>query len=389
MANSIINQLPDIAIEMLDFEPKHKTYTDEKLTQELNELPLLDFIDSLVSTNRFEELKNLQILNRYISDSIELDQHVNLFIPYGHGLLVIVKGLEEYGTLKFYQHPNPGIRILVASKTKSKKILEFLSYDPCALVRGEVARNINTSEHTLDRLAGQGTGHIDPFIYVKNIFGEQDQKNKTFSMQDLVYNLELGECSCSNTSPNKNFEEFFESNDLETPPIANFLEKRIRHYGNWNWATQPFPHRMQDYSLESVEYLKGPIPDQYSLNHEGHGVNSYALNFRCAIGNIAIMAQVSWGGAYNDSQVQAKKWDEIQQILATILINNSDFETDEIKTRKFLIVYSNFRLDEPELWENKENNWEKLKFIHNWEQINEYLLQNNDLDPNYKRMYLD
>jgi hypothetical protein len=145
---------------------------------------------------------------------------------------------------------------------------------------------------------------------------------------------------------------------------------------------------MQDYLLESVEYLKRPIPDQYSLNHAGHGVNSYSLNFRCAIGNIAILAQVGWGGMYMDSKDQADKWDEIQQVLSHILLRNSDFESNEIKMRKFLIVYSDFRLDEPELWSQSNQVWEKLDYIHDWYQIVDYLKQHNDLDPHYKKMFV-
>jgi hypothetical protein len=145
---------------------------------------------------------------------------------------------------------------------------------------------------------------------------------------------------------------------------------------------------MQDYLLESVEYLKKPIPDQYSLNHAGHGVNSYSLNFRCAIGNIAILAQVGWGGVYMDSKDQADKWDEIQQVLSHILHRNSDFESNEIKMRKFLIVYSDFRLDEPELWSQSNQVWTKLDYIHDWYQIVDYLKQHNDLDPEYKKMFV-
>jgi hypothetical protein len=88
-----------------------------------------------------------------------------------------------------------------------------------------------------------------------------------------------------------------------------------------------------------------------------------------------------------DSKDQADKWDEIQQVLSHILLRNSDFESNEIKMRKFLIVYSDFRLDEPELWSQSNQVWTKLDYIHDWDQIVDYLKQHNDLDPEYKKMF--
>jgi hypothetical protein len=70
------------------------------------------------------------------------------------------------------------------------------------------------------------------------------------------------------------------------------------------------------------------------------------------------------------------------------LHRNSDFESNEIKMRKFLIVYSDFRLDEPELWSQSNQVWTKLDYIHDWDQIVDYLKQHNDLDPHYKKMFV-
>ena len=390
MSESVMNEIPEIIIEILDYEPKHRRYPVDTLFKETSEVSLVEFLEKVQSTNRFDNLKYLFEVKNVISEgnTNSLFDHADFYIPYGHALLVLVEGLDKFKDYSFYLHPNAGIRLLVAFNTKSKEILEQLSYDRCALVRAEVAKNPNSSDETLDMLSGKYIHQKDPFLYVRQFFESELNTSETSDLGDLVYNLELGECACNKTDKNEKFEEFFESKNLETPPIATFFERDISNYGNWNWATQPFPHRMQDYLLESVEYLKRPIPDQYSLNHAGHGVNSYSLNFRCAIGNIAILAQVGWGGVYMDSKDQADKWDEIQQVLSHILHRNSDFESNEIKMRKFLIVYSDFRLDEPELWSQSNQVWTKLDYIHDWDQIVDYLKQHNDLDPEYKKMFV-
>ena len=389
MSESVINEIPEIITEILDYEPKHRRYPPDTLFKETSEVSLVEFLEKVESTQRFNKLENLFKIKDVISKyTVPLDDHGDIFIPYGHALLVLVEGLDKFKDYSFQMHPNPGIRLLVAFNTKSKEILDQLSYDRCALVRAEVAKNPNSSNEALDMLSGSYLHEKDPFLYVRQFLEAEINIPETSDPGDLVYNLELGECACNNKLENRKFEEFFEGVDLEIPAIATFFERDITNYGNWNWATQPYPHRNQDYLMESVEYLKRSIPDQYSLNHAGHGVNSYSLNFRCAIGNIAIFAQVGWGGMYMDSKDQADKWDETQQILTHILLRNSDFESNEIKMRKFLIVHSDFRLDEPELWTQSNQIWTKLDYIHDWDQIVDYLKQHNELDPEYKKMFV-
>ena len=390
MSESVINEIPEIIIEILDYEPKHRRYPADTLFKETSEVSLVEFLEKVQSTNRFDNLKYLLEVKNVISqgNTNSLLDHEDIYIPYGHALLVLVEGLDKFKDYSFHLHPNPGIRLLVAFNTESKEILDQLSYDRCALVRAEVAKNSNSSDEILDMLSGKYMHEKDPFIYVRQFLGDDSSDWDTAGSGDLVYNLKIDECACNKRDENEKFEEFFESINLEIPAIATFFERDITNYGNWNWATQPYPHRNQDYLMESVEYLKRPIPDQYSLNHAGHGVNSYSLNFRCAIGNIAIFAQVGWGGAYMDSEAQADRWDETQQIVTHILLRNSDFESNEIKMRKFLIVHSDFRLDEPELWSQSDQIWTKLDYIHDWDQIVDYLKQHNELDPEYKKMFV-
>ena len=391
MPGSTAEKITKIFLEFLDLEPKHREFTNKELMNITQEIALPEFLDSVYLTKRFDQISNLFYLTNVLQFSSfpKKNEHCAIFVPIGHALLVLAEGIDSFEDFQFNLHPNPGIRLLVAFNTNSKEILDQLSYDRCALVRAEVAKNKSTPNETLDRLAGKFMYSYDPFTYVRQNLVDISNSNAKEHTEDLVYNLDLSQCVCNHSDKNYDFEEFFENNNLEVPVITTFFERDITNFGNWNWATQPYPDRMQDYLFESIEYLKGPIPDQYSLNHAGHGINSYSLNLRCAIGNLAILAQVGWGGGYMDSSDQANRWDEIQQILSTFLLRHGDFNSTEIKLRKYLIIYSDFRLEEPELWVRAKSKWLKLEYIHDWDQILDYLNQHNQLDPDYKKMYGD
>ena len=90
-----------------------------------------------------------------------------------------------------------------------------------------------------------------------------------------------------------------------------------------------------------------------------------------------------------DTQEQSDRWDYVVQMLNTILLENSSWETDEIFVRKYLILYSDFRLDHPQLWENQNGTWNLVEGIQSLEEITEYLRDNNEIDPEYRKMYLE
>jgi hypothetical protein len=150
MSESVMNEIPEIIIEILDYEPKHRRYPVDTLFKETSEVSLVEFLEKVQSTNRFDDLKYLFEVKNVISESNtnSLFDHADFYIPYGHALLVLVEGLDKFKDYSFHLHPNTGIRLLVAFNTKSKEILEQLSYDRCALVRAEVAKNPNSTDET-------------------------------------------------------------------------------------------------------------------------------------------------------------------------------------------------------------------------------------------------
>ena len=361
--------------DLSDLEPMQQRYRADILIEEDDEVSLIEFIKAFYSVTKINPDSDLIFLENYIEpyDNMEAptDQHQEVLVPYGPAILAMLGDPDLVSEFKLDDFPNPGIRLLVAHFSSNSLLLDHLSYDRCALVRAEVVANKNLKDETKERLK------YDPFIHVRHLSGEVEGES------DQIKKLDLQCCVCTRTEPNEDFDDFFSvEHSLEYPPLTVEFEEEITEFGYWNWATQPFPSAWQDYSLiESVEYLKGPVPDQYSLNHAGHGINSYSINFRHVFGNIAIFAQSPYGGVYMSEGAQERDWDELQLVLSTILLDQAHIgvsEKNEIKIRKFLIVYSRFRLgDAPELWQNNEGTWVHVETVRSWEDVSEFLKIHN------------
>jgi hypothetical protein len=374
------DHLRGILEELSDLKPAQQRYRTDVLINETDQISLIDFIKTYYSLEQVQPNDDLLFLENYLEpfDNLEvpIEQHPEILIPYGPAILAILGDEALVTEFSLAQNLNPGIRMLVAHFSNNPTILDHLSYDRCVMVRAEVAKNANTSEETTDRLKQ------DPFVHVRILAGGEVGDNQT-GEANLISDIEINFCVCQETYANEGFEDFFgDQEGLEYPILTVEFEEEITEFGYWHWATQPFPNRWQDYLLnESVEYLKGPIPDQYSLNHAGHGANSYSINFRHVLGNIAIFAQSPYGGAYMNTHDQESNWDELQLRISRILLDHVHINVglkNEIKIRKFLIVYSRFRIgDEPELWQNFEGEWKKIESISTWDDLVEYLKLHN------------
>ena len=170
------------------------------------------------------------------------------------------------------------------------------------------------------------------------------------------------------------FEKFFEEENLEVPMLAAHLEADLTEFRSWHWATQLTPSPDDDYMLSNtVEYLKGSVPDQYSVCHAGHGINSYALNFRHVSGELAMIVQYSWGGVYGDREEDSAMWNELILRVNSLLIITAS-PSDEERIRKYLFVSSNFRLGtQIEFWERSDKGWEIVPHVTGWDEANIYL----------------
>jgi hypothetical protein len=168
------------------------------------------------------------------------------------------------------------------------------------------------------------------------------------------------------------FEEFFEREKLDVPMVAAHLEGRLTEYREWHWATQPTPSPTDDYSLtNTVEYLKGSVCDQYSVCHEGHGINSYSLNFRHVSGELAMIVQCHWGGVYGDRVIDSAAWNDMVLRINSLLAMTTTVSGEE-RARKYLLVVSNFRHGF-EFLERNGSNWEVVEEAATWDAAIDFL----------------
>ncbi|CAB4566093.1 MAG: hypothetical protein F2555_02185 [Actinobacteria bacterium] len=372
MDEQFIEHLSGIYTDLMDLKPLHQEYRTDVLIKEDDEVSLFEFIKAFYAATGITKDEMLIGNDVYFDEYYELDfdyeQHPEVIVPYGPAFLAMLGDPKLVTEFDLHLHENPGIRLIVAHMSKNVDVLDLLSYDRCCMVRAVVAENMNTGDRAL-KMLGQ-----DPFIYSREIALKRLVDFDPMS-PDLVNGFEISECVCNEQIERPSLHDFFDEHGLEIPATVQIFEEQATEFGDWHWATQPFPTRWQDYSLlETVEYLKGPIPDQYSLNHAGHGVNSYSLNFRFALGDLAIFAQTGWGGAYMDSDEQMRAWEEIEIRLSTIMLNAPVSGFDSSYIRKYLIVYSNFRINGAvEFWQHTEGQWTQLEQLNSLDAIQEYL----------------
>jgi hypothetical protein len=107
-------------------------------------------------------------------------------------------------------------------------------------------------------------------------------------------------------------------------------------------------------------------------------MNSYSLNFRCVSGEFAILAQVGWGGAYGDPVRETQAWNDLCLRLTSILVQAFQEDNRTARERKYLLVYSDFRLENSfELWERKGGKWQENKDFADFDDACRYLIAEN------------
>jgi YD repeat-containing protein len=133
---------------------------------------------------------------------------------------------------------------------------------------------------------------------------------------------------------------------LAVPQIAvRFARaKRLRHHGPWHHASEPQPSPFDDYRFDgSARLLLGPVREQLAISHAGHGINSYSLNLRLAVGPVAVMAQVGWGGVYSPEDAD-EEWATLADGVDLLTHGIALADRVVLERRRWLVVHSPFRL---------------------------------------------
>lgn len=161
----------------------------------------------------------------------------------------------------------------------------------------------------------------------------------------------------------------FREAGLALPAIPSAFQNSIFEWEPWLLASQPYPEANMDFSMDSLPSLRVPTPDQIAISHAGHGINSYALNFRIALGPLALLVRQSWGGAYGDSATEAAAW---KDLIAKVngLIESLDAPVRPgWHQRDFLLTASNFQTNGFLLEAFKDSGWHKVIETKNWDEL--------------------
>lgn len=277
------------------------------------------------------------------------------------------------------QGEDPWLRTLAASAETSPDVLARLAWDPCAVVRVAVAGNPLSPDETL-----AGLQH-DPSRNVRRMLVENPGIPRSL-WEELLERDEFTSdaiaCECGRTGGHDDsMRQAFADSGLMLPSgIPADLVARVKEVDEWHWSTQPMPFAILDYMLETVDYLRGPVSDQVSFSHAGHGVNSFSLNLRLAVGPLALLTQTGWGGAYMDNEEQTAMWSEDMQAVSQILDLLKPAAVRGYHQREILIVKSEFRMradgQEGHLRVevlDAQGEWEAVPEVGTWTQVIDWM----------------
>lgn len=367
----LCDYLEGIYVEHRDLKPSQQRYPESVLIDEQKELPIDQFMNAFYDATGQEPERDIFFVENLIQKEEHgghvIGLHPALDVPIGPAFLALLGSASIVKKFNLAAHYSSGVRYIVANLTNNVDYLEMLSYDRCPLVRCQVALNPKSPAWMKERLKGDN----EPLV-AEAALGNLDDLGFFFATNAL--RSTLSSCPCQEYVTEEDLENFVESKGLEVPFVATHLALRLVKFHDWHWATQPTPIPMQDYSLgDTVEYLKGPVHDQYSFSHAGHGINSYSLNFRHVSGDLAMIVQSGWGGVYGDSEQDTASWNDLVLRITTLLSSTATVSHD-LRARKYLLVSSRFRMEnEVELWKREGSEWNILEEVTTWEAVRDFL----------------
>ena len=365
---------------------------DEKLIQQgifylaskVNSHIQLDEFYSLLA-DRYEVTLPLKAQIQWL-----VSEHLGQEIHLGKALALLASRHVE---VKHIENPDSGLRFLAALLTEDPNELITLSSDPCVLVRCAVVASdlLNSyppqSEKVVNLLIN------DPYQLVRDVISELLEVETVPSTElwedfksEYSRSLEGKDCPCNPAAAIEFVDRFQSITEFALPVVDGELLDRVRDNSPYFWATQPFPVAIDDYLMDSIiEYLQSSIPDQFAISHAGHGINSYSLNYRYALGSIAILAQVSWGGAYGDIEEDGAEWMRVLEEIDSITEMNPAAYSDGFKQRDYLILLSRFRgictrsqendsspTEVPIVFKRAGNNWSEVPGLRSWDDIRDF-----------------
>lgn len=213
--------------------------------------------------------------------------------------------------------PDPTQRLVAALTAPARTLVDPLLHDPDVLVRTAAAMNRSRGADAREARYETGAGARDAGPTVGGV--------AALAMMRRV----------------------FEPAGLVVPEIAVRFARagRLRHFDDWHYASARLPDPFEDYRFTtSADRLLGPVQEQLAISHAGHGINSYALNLRLAVGPVAVMTQVGWGGAYG-SEEDDEEWSTLVEGVDDLTRSIALADEPRLERRRWLVVHSPLRMD--------------------------------------------
>lgn len=251
---------------------------------------------------------------------------------------------------------SPLLRALIAASTNDPDLLIALANDACAMVRFSVATNQATPDHICALLAFDKCWEVADAAILR-----PGGVPETRAASERSDSTRIWPQNCGCVTPQSDMATSFRRSGLELPALPPFLTDRLRRWSEWFWATQPMPLSIEDYYMGAAkDYIHGPIPDQLAVSHAGTGGNSYALNLRLAAGDLALLVQCGWGGAFGGAEDTAH-WNACMRDTSQLLELFDISPTTSTDERRFTVTYSNFREGAWELGHLDADGWRNFE----------------------------
>lgn len=299
-----------------------------------------------------------------LENSSTFRNHQDIMVHLSQALVLMAAGGEP-------ARNDTGLALVSAISSVDSRILHTLAHHSCPVVRSAVLHNINVNEKTFMLLS------LDPNEEVRakalaNRGATPNSRETSFAYIDY-------KCGCYSIDENETasyseFREYLEKNSLRLPRKFQTI-KNIYKFGSGHWATIPYPTPWEDYWFQprnsetldwgTIEYFKHFPEEQFAITYAGHGINSYGLNLRIVYGEVAILGQVGWGGAYGDPEKDKQSWSDMVFLIDQVL--------DKVKPRiketqvKYILGLSNFRGDL--FMQDTDGNWIREERTTNLELI--------------------
>ena len=133
----------------------------------------------------------------------------------------------------------------------------------------------------------------------------------------------------------------FNAEGLSVPAIPQDLAAKMTVQGQWLFASRKIdtpPYFLQVYTNE---FDAGQVEDYVLLSHDGHGVNSYAIQYYLVTSGLGLFLHLGWGGIYMDNVERAENIATCFS-LADQLTSIAQSYPDFLKGQTLKIVASDF-----------------------------------------------